>query len=502
MSQQPAVPVPTRGRAAAVAAPALLALAVCGGTVYANLAFAVTDPANYRYFPPFEPNVNGNHNRHLGSEYFNIARALASGKGFANPFGNPTGPTAWHPPAMPFLMAGVLRACDGSRDAVMVVVIVLQALVLLGTGLLVVALLRETHGPVVAAVGYVVGLVCYFGLCFQITHDSWLVLLAVDGVLAGLCWGRPLRRVGTGVVWGAFGGGCALVNPMVALAWGALSLYRGARARAWRPLAGALLTAGLVLAPWTVRNYLVLGRWVPVKSNLAYELYQSQCLQPDGLLQPSTFRHHPGNTGPEGREYTALGESVYMDRKRDQFWQSVRADPVAYLDRAAGRFLGATLWYQPFDRGAEAGRPWALALNRLIHPLPFLALLVLLASAAWQPLTRPQGTVIAVYFLYLLPYVGASYYERYAIPLLGVKVVLVLWAVGRLLPFRPGRAAAAVSSGVSHASDQAENSRRGAPPRDPGRRPRAAPVATSRAGRGAGCCGPRESRRNPRPSGF
>jgi hypothetical protein len=33
----------------------------------------------------------------------------------------------------------------------------------------------------------------------------------------------------------------------------------------------------------------------------------------------------------------------------------------------------------------------------------------------------------------LLPYIVASYYERYAVPLLTVKVLLVVWAVDRLL---------------------------------------------------------------------
>src|SRR3954454_25342760 len=34
----------------------------------------------------------------LGAEYFNVARALADGRGFSDPFGEPTGPTAWVSP--------------------------------------------------------------------------------------------------------------------------------------------------------------------------------------------------------------------------------------------------------------------------------------------------------------------------------------------------------------------------------------------------------------------
>src|SRR5687768_12233059 len=36
-----------------------------------------------------------------------IAASLASGHGFSNQFGPPTGPTAWEPPLYPYLAAGV-----------------------------------------------------------------------------------------------------------------------------------------------------------------------------------------------------------------------------------------------------------------------------------------------------------------------------------------------------------------------------------------------------------
>jgi hypothetical protein len=37
-----------------------------------------------------------------------------------------------------------------------------------------------------------------------------------------------------------------------------------------------------------------------------------------------------------------------------------------------------------------------------------------------------------VYVVYLVPYVVISYFERYSIPLLGIKVLLVLGAAERL----------------------------------------------------------------------
>jgi hypothetical protein len=59
-------------------------------------------------------------------------------------------------------------------------------------------------------------------------------------------------------------------------------------------------------------------------------------------------------------------------------------------------------------------------------------------AAGRQP---AHWTVSGVYLVYLLPYVAVSYYERYTVPLLAVKVLFVLWAIGRLLSFGPVRRA-------------------------------------------------------------
>src|SRR6187399_1135408 len=53
---------------------------------------------------------------HLGAEYFHVARALADGRGFSDPFGEATGPTAWMPPVFPMLLAALLRVF-GSKNA-------------------------------------------------------------------------------------------------------------------------------------------------------------------------------------------------------------------------------------------------------------------------------------------------------------------------------------------------------------------------------------------------
>lgn len=416
---------------------AVLGVAVALCALYANLAFAVRDTAAYRFFPPFLPHVNANGSWGLGGEYFNIARALAAGDGYAHPFGSRTGPTAWQPPPLPTFLAALLWLSHGSRSFVVVIVLCLNSVVLIGTGWLVLRLAGQTTARVgirTATVIFLLALLSQFHQCFQRAHDGWLVLLSLDGIIAGLCWWRPLEGAPNRacVAWGLFGGWCALVSPVVGLSWGALSVLVGRRPATWSPLALALLVAGLTLVPWTIRNYLVFGRLIPVKSNLFFEAYQAQCLQPDGLLLD--FTGHPGSAQHAGGQaYRTLGETAFLERKREGFCQAVRLDPVDFLDRVGHRFLAATLWYVPFHGDHGRPPPLLLWLKRLTHPLPFLALLVLLYTAAHRPLTAPQRLVIGLYGLQLAPYVLISYYERYASPLLVVKALLLIWASDRLL---------------------------------------------------------------------
>jgi hypothetical protein len=368
-------------------------------------------------------------------EPYGIARAIHRGDGFADPFGDRTGPTAWVAPVYPTLLAGLLWLGDGNRDVVTVGLICLHVPVLIGTSLLVVALGWHTsrfRGAAIAAAVFFLGTLYHFRYWFEYVDDPWLVMLTLDVLLAGFCWLRPLEHRTRAAAWGIAGGLCALTNPIVGFAWGVGSLLLAMRQRAWRTFAVAVLCASATLAPWTVRNYLVFGRLLPVKSNLAFELYQSQCLQRDGLLR--NFHSHPaGGGGPEGRVYRRLGEMAFMDRKWEQYWEAVRDHPIGSLNRIASRALGATLWYAPFDWREDPARSWLLWTKRLTHPLPFLALVFLVFTSIYQPLSLPQRTVIAVYLLYLLPYVISSYYERYAAPLLAVKVLLVAWSVERLV---------------------------------------------------------------------
>src|SRR5260370_9337854 len=61
-------------------------------------------------------------------ESAHIAASLASGQGFSNPFGPPTGPTAWLGPVYPFVLSGFFRAFGSYTRAAIVAALLLTCL--------------------------------------------------------------------------------------------------------------------------------------------------------------------------------------------------------------------------------------------------------------------------------------------------------------------------------------------------------------------------------------
>ncbi len=406
----------------------VLVVVVCAASLASNLPRLLGVPALNAWLPPFRANYDGNMVDHLGGEYRHIAVSLASGRGYADPFGEHTGPTAWMPPILPLLQAALISAL-GAIKAAAVCVVLLQNLALIVTGWVVMDAARRTttraNGPAVALGIYVAGMIYHFHSCFQRTHDSWLILLSLSMMFFAVCrlWGRALS-FSESLLWGAFGGFAALTGPVLAFVWGVVTL---ACAPTWRTraLARAFLIAALIVSPWIARNAVTFHRFIPIKSNLYFELYQSNVLEPDGILRDVTFRSkHPYKiNGPERRAYQEKGEMLYLDGYRTRFLDYLRHQPVDYLSKVGNRFLAATLIYYPHS---DLERGITLFISYIVHPFPFYGLILLLYLEG-QRLDRQKLLAIIIYTSYLVPYVLVAYYERYGFPLLGMKCLFCYW---------------------------------------------------------------------------
>lgn len=406
--------------------------------------------------------------RLMGWEHGSIARSLASGRGFADAMGPESGPTAWMPPFLPCVYAGLyLLTPDPAHLAL-----------LFGTGCLVLALalVLEAARRSGLRVAFLFPILLLYG---GVNYTSWLadnhdVPLLGCLTLAVLlsCWdlheGRSAKRAFlTALV-------TPLASPVLTLAYGLiLALLRR------RTALLVMLALALPMVGWTVRNYLVLGRVYVGKSNLWFDFVQANLLDDDGVPTGQTFLDfQPCNHNAAQREYYRVGEAAFLDLYRIQ---AAEVTAGQWLRRVGARAVNALWWLRPtqdvepalplpvhdqlvlFQEGTltEVGggnlfwvhldrtpslaqESWRAAVRfneRRRHGLlrsawswvnaglPFGALLVALRR-------RVPGFQLTalLYALILLPYLAFAHYERYQLTLSGLQILLVFYSSAPYAP--------------------------------------------------------------------
>lgn len=375
-------------------------------------------------------------NAHLGAEYYNIAAAINDGRGFSDPFITPSGPTAWMPPLLVWLQAGLIWLFGGDRFWVMMVVVTLKTLLLAGCGALIVRHgLRFKNGWVAAGV-CITFLVAHFWDCFKFTHDGWLILAGVTTTVFGMAKLQKVQEsgdlgFGTAILWGGLGGLVALTSPIAGFAWATGTTCFLVR-KSFTKLVVAAIMSMLLVAPWAMRNKAVLGKFVPVKSNVFFEFDQSLALDSDGLLDWRTMSLHPYHVNEEQAAYVSLGEIAYLETKKERFLNQVASKRSEFYTKIRNRFVATTLWPAGFN-GISNPLRW------LLYPWPAVVVVGLLVFG--RPLSPLQRAAIIIYIAYLFPYVLCSYYPRYGFPLFAVKILLcywgLMWALTRIDRMRP-----------------------------------------------------------------
>lgn len=305
----------------------------------------------------------------FGYEMGMIARAIATGHGFAWPPGTDwlwyePGPTAWMPPLYPGLMALVFEGFGVFSPASAAILIALQT----AASLLTCALLYVVGKPVFgtrAALLAALALALYPAAIHFSVQKFWsttffaacplLLILALDRAAR-----RPTLAVGLGV--GLLFGLAALLDPVVlaavpfALVWLAWRSEGAAAARTRVPIA-ALAGLLVALSPWMVRNHGVFGRLVPVKSNFGNELFvgNNPFSVGDHRDVGLTLRHWDDLLTPAERERIEAGNEV--ERSALLGGKAVRyvaADPARFLRLSANRILH--YWTRPNPPGGWAER--------------------------------------------------------------------------------------------------------------------------------------------------
>ena len=273
-------------------------------------------------------------------------------------------PADWSPVA-PFFHAGVYFLIgDVDPEAGLAAVALLGALMVL----IVYLLGRRLGGPVVGVPAALLAAIypAFIDNNEQILSEP-IAAFTLSAAVLGFLWaGDPGRPVWAWLVPGAMLGATALARPeylMFSVLLGLIALVRVARGRGFRmgALAAALFVAafGLVLAPWALRNYLVLDRFVPVTTGGGKALFVATYLPGDGRqlrVKRELIRRFEGKQEVTDREVadTQMKDLLdkvarkYPDLERDaalakigreNFRKYVRESPGAY-----SRMVATKMW--------------------------------------------------------------------------------------------------------------------------------------------------------------
>ncbi len=289
----------------------------------------------------------------------NVAAALVQGRGFSDPFDGGTGPTAWVSPLPVWVEAAAFLACGVKTAAAAKALLALTVAGLAAAN----ALLLSALAPLgrwaraVASAAFLAYVTLLPGGPLEVLSEAWLdLLLSAALVWAVLAAARsPGARTGTALVAVAFlapldNAGLALATGLLlaGLAW----TLRAEPRRLALPAAAAI-GAALAVGLWTARNAAALGRFVPLKSNLWFELHLANVDSADGLPRMETvMRRLPYFDVSEFNRYARLGEMAYVDSFREPSLRAIRADPAHFLGNVLRRARVAAVFCRSEGGGA------------------------------------------------------------------------------------------------------------------------------------------------------
>ena len=198
--------------------------------------------------------------------------------------------------------------------------------------------------------------------------------LLAAGLLAFL-WAAEHRRVAAWVLPGLLFGALILTRPeyqAVTVVFAAFAAWRVWRDRSWRlaiaSTAVLLAGAALVVAPWTIRNYVVLDKVVPVTTGGGKALFVATYLPGDGRQVPTKrelMRRFLGAEDPittdelKAQPMNTLLDRVarkYPDMPRDEALGRIgRENLRKYLTEQPGAYIemSALKFWNMWERGSS-----------------------------------------------------------------------------------------------------------------------------------------------------
>jgi hypothetical protein len=406
------------------------------------------------------------HTRPLDYEHGRIAENLLAGKGFSIEFLGQEGPTSQQAPFYPLLLAAFYEVLGVHSPAAILGVELLQCVA--GAGLvLAVVWLGWLLLPDQPGIGWTAGVMeaVHPSHLYMVTHLQVAVwaALALTLLLAIVVSPRWRATWQGAILAGGMAGALLLIEPILSLSLpiAATAFSLGARRpsgrltlHTLRPVLAVALMAGvaiLTITPWTVRNWLVHGEPVFIKSTFGYAFWQGNSpgswgtdKVPKAAAEAARLNNDGTLRGVERALWEARYVTVYIDdlalrpsgyrdfvglsepqRSRLLFgraWQFIHANPATYVYLCLKRLQYFLLFDETNPKAA----------NRLyrITTVVWLVLALVGLLVSW-PRWRRLWPTYAVFLVVLLFHTLVIVSARFRIP---VEPLSLIWAAAAIAP--------------------------------------------------------------------
>ena len=394
-----------------------------------------------------------NYRTPIGSEYEGLATSLVSGRGYqlASFFGlTYEQPTSTIAPVYPGLMALAFMAGGTMSSSSFVLIELVQAVVGSITCIVILWIGSDVWRPSVGRIA-AWAWAFYPASVYMVTQHRPMTLvvflLCVQLAYLYRFGGKGWTR--NGVLCGSVAGVLILTEPVSLLFLGPSALWLLLRRRSplkarARSVAILVMTAGVIVLPWTLRNWQVHGKLVAVKTSFGYQLWSGNNPAATGTLRAETVSSDEVELGTlsSSEELWRRKQSISLiaetmppelkgrlrHAKEIEVDEILRTEALKYVRANPYRFLSLTVrrmkyfwWSDPTNPVAQSvfyRWPWMV--------LCPLALVGLLSSwPAWKRLLPFYFVIVG----FCVPYVVTVVEARFRIPIELIAVFLSAYSL-------------------------------------------------------------------------
>jgi 4-amino-4-deoxy-L-arabinose transferase-like glycosyltransferase len=285
----------------------------------------------------------GNDHFEFAWEMGRIARSIAQGHGFSNPYEGHTGPSAWEPPLYPYLMAGVFKLFGIYTQASAFVLLTINSLFATLTTIPIFLIARCTFGDRVAkwsAYGWALNPYVWYWSIHWIWDTTFTPVVLACIFLCALKL-QDWPGVRGWAIFGALYGIGALANPtmLAFLPFCGLWIWRQRYKRGLHSFSGVVLASVVffaVLSPWIIRNYFAFGRFVFLRDDFGLQIRLGNGPYADGMLMAYL---QPNLNKLELEKFQSMGELAYAQSCKQQAYDWIREHPARFAIISLKRFF-------------------------------------------------------------------------------------------------------------------------------------------------------------------